>query len=125
MGLTQEMRDFIPLAATQIRCMSGFLGFFLIMLFTKRLHLVADGLKDKKGFLASMGGTLFGPIIGVTLSLLALQNANTGIVSTIMATQPISLLLYDVVVRKKRVTAKEVVGTVLAVVGVTLFFINL
>lgn len=124
-GLTEEARNLIPLAATQIRCMSGFVGFFLIMLFTKRLHLVVDGLKDRKGFLASMGGTFFGPILGVTLSLLALQNANTGIVSTIMATQPIVLLFYDILIRKKRVSASEVIGTFLAVVGVSLFFVNL
>ncbi|MCL2097304.1 MAG: DMT family transporter [Bacteroidales bacterium] len=113
---------YIPLAATQIRIVTGIIGFTLIIYLSGRKRQLYAAVKNKKGMWASFGGAFFGPFLGVTLSLLAVQRTNTGIASTIMATVPILILIPHAIMHKKLPTAVEVVGAALCVAGVALFF---
>ena len=67
-------------------------------------------------------GALFGPFLGVSLGLYAAQNTSAGIASTIMALVPVLIIVPSVIVFKERVTVREVIGAVVAVVGVGLLF---
>jgi drug/metabolite transporter (DMT)-like permease len=51
------------------------------------------------------------------------QHANTAVASTIMATVPILILLPEYFFLKRRITWEQVVGAVLSVGGVALFFL--
>lgn len=115
--------EYIPFAATHMRIISGAIGFALIIALTGRIKILRDGVKDKKAMVVTFMGSIFGPFVGVSLSLLAVQNTNTAVASTIMATTPIIILLPYVLFYKKRVTWVEVAGAVLSVVGVSLFFL--
>lgn len=117
-----EVASYIPFAATHMRIISGAIGFALIIVLTGRMKFLKEGVKDKKAMGATFMGSIFGPFIGVSLSLLAVQNANTAVASTIMATTPIIILLPYVLIYKKKVTWVETLGAVLSVVGVSLFF---
>ncbi len=117
-----EAMQYIPFAATQIRIITGAIGFALIILLTGRGKIFMEGLKDNKAVKAIFGGAIFGPFLGVSLSLMAVQHTNTAIASTIMATTPIIILVPYVLFYKKRVTWIELSGAVLSVVGVSLFF---
>ncbi len=121
--ITQEALDLLPFASTQIRAITGAIGFFLIILFSGRIPLVKSALQDAKAMALTVGGSMFGPIIGVSLSLLAIQNANTGIATTIMATTPIVILIPHMIIHKKRVSWIEIIGACISVVGVSLFFV--
>ena len=121
--ITQQSHDLIPIAATQIRAAAGFLGVFLSMLLSRRLHKIRFALQQKKAIYITLIGTIAGPLVGVILSLLALQHASTGVVSTIIATQPILLMLYEIIVNNKKISRKEILGTILAVIGIILFFL--
>ncbi|GMT44438.1 MAG: hypothetical protein IEMM0006_0270 [bacterium] len=68
-------------------------------------------------------GSFFGPFLGVSFSLLAVQHTNIGIASTLMAMVPVFIILPSVLLFKQKVTLAEVAGAVLSVVGVTLFFV--
>ena len=68
-------------------------------------------------------GAIFGPFLGVSLSLLAVQHTSTGIASTIMAIVPVLIIAPSVYLFKEKVTKREILGAVLAVCGVGLFFI--
>ncbi len=113
---------YIPLAATEIRIITGIIGFSLIIFLSGRKQQLRSAVKNKKGMLASFGGAFFGPFIGVTLSLLAVQHTNTGIASTIMATVPILILVPHAIIHKKFPAAIEIIGAILCVVGVACFF---
>ena len=67
--------------------------------------------------------TFFGPALGVSLSLLALQYTQAGIAQTIMSLVPVLIILPSRLVFKTKVTAMEVVGAVIAVIGASLFFV--
>jgi drug/metabolite transporter (DMT)-like permease len=71
----------------------------------------------------ALGMTFFGPFLGVSLSLMAVQYTSAGIASTIMALTPIIILLPSKLIFKQVVTAKEVIGAFISVIGVSLFFI--
>lgn len=122
MDNSANLIDYLPIASTQIRLISGGIGFFIIMLFSRRLGSFKSALKSKKGILATIGGSLFGPIIGVTCAMVALQNTSVGIASTLMATVPIIILVPYAIVHKKPIKSRELLGASLAVVGVMFLF---
>lgn len=117
------LTDYIPFAATQIRVITGFVGFGAIVLLSRRFGLFTAAFRDKKGITNTFWGSFFGPFLGVSLSLMAVLYTETGIASTIMATVPILILLPYALIYKQRISPKEILGAVISVLGVSLFFI--
>lgn len=113
----------VPFASTQIRAIIGAIGFFIIILTTKKLKSLIHSLSDTKAMGASIGGTFFGPFIGVSFSLMAVQYTEAGIASTLMALTPILILLPTYFLFKQKVSLKEAIGAIISVVGVSLFFV--
>ncbi len=122
-GVDSPLNQYVPFAATQIRIITGVIGFFLIILITRKLPIFKKALKNRKGMTATFFGSIFGPFVGVSLSLMAIQYTNTAIASTIMATTPIIIIVPYVLLYKKRITAIEIFGAILSVAGVSLFFL--
>lgn len=69
------------------------------------------------------GGTVLGPVLGVWLSLVAVQNANIGVASTLSSLTPIFLIPISYFMFKERATKQAIVGTVIAFVGMVLLFV--
>lgn len=115
--------DYLPFAATQIRILTGIVGFVIIMLISKRMKNYFRSLRDVKALATTLGGSVFGPFIGVSLSLMAVRYTNIAIASTIMATTPILILIPYRIMYKKHISTIEIVGAVISVAGVSLFFI--
>ena len=84
---------------------------------------IARATRNTKSMLFALGATITGPFIGVSLSLMATLYTSTGIAQTIMAMTPIFILLPSWYFLKQKVTVLEIVGSVISVVDVTLFFI--
>ena len=86
-----------------------------------RRTIVACSAPDVRNWL--MLGAFIGPALGVWLSMLAVQNANVGIASTLMATPPVLLIVYEGVVLRRPVGLQAVIGTCMAFAGVALLFL--
>jgi len=69
-------------------------------------------------------GAFIGPFLGVSLSLYAVQRTITGIASTIMAIVPVLIIPLEVLIKKEKITFREVAGAIIAVGGVALYFIE-
>lgn len=115
----------MPFASTMIRATLGLLGFCVaLFLFSrhgaKRLN---QGLHDVRGVSFTALATVFGPFIGVSLSLMATLYTATGIAQTIMSLTPIFILWPSHLFFQQKITALEIVGAVISVAGVCLFFI--
>ena len=80
-------------------------------------------LADKKAGIGVLGGAVFGPFLGVSLSLVAIQHTSIGIASTIMALPPVFLIPLSSWVFKEKITIRAVLGTIIALIGVTLIFL--
>lgn len=109
-----------PFAGTQIRVIAGILGFALIISFRQKWKEVFSSLKDTKSIMSLSAGAFFGPFLGVSLALLAVQSGNTGIASAIMSITPVLVIAPSVLIFKEKVTLREIAGSVVAVGGVFL-----
>ena len=114
---------YISFAATQMRAIIGIAGFSVIILLRHGTTDFIHSFKNIKGIRATFAGSIFGPFLGVALSLMAVQHTNTAIASTIMATVPIVILAPEYFLLKRKVTAAQVAGALLSVGGVALFFL--
>lgn len=114
--------DYDPFAATQIRVIAGLVGFILVAALWKRAAEPVRALKDAAAVRVLALGALFGPFLGVSLGLFAVQRANAGVVAALMSLPPIFILVPSIFIQKERVRAREVVGAVVAVAGSALLF---
>jgi drug/metabolite transporter (DMT)-like permease len=115
----------IPFAATMIRAYIGLAGFFLaLVLFNKDgLAQLNRAVHDRKAMGCVLGSTIFGPFIGVSASLLATLYTSAGIAQTIFALTPILIIAPSALLFHQKVTVREVIGAVISVIGVALFFV--
>ena len=113
----------IPFASTMMRAVMGLIGFTTAMAITRQFHKLPSMFKDKKAFGAGMGAVILGPFMGVSLSLMAVQMAPAGIAQTLMSLTPIFILLPSKWLYKTKITWLEVIGAIIAVAGVSLFFL--
>ncbi len=113
----------IPFAATMMRACAGLVCFSLSAFLTGKARHLVTCLSDLKGVGAGLGAVTFGPFIGVSLSLMAAQMAPAGVAQTIMSLTPIFILWPSKWIFGTRITPMEVLGAVIAVAGVALFFI--
>lgn len=117
------MKSYDPFAATQIRIIAGILGYVLLVSLLSRWGSVLNGVKNKSGMALTSLGAFFGPFLGVSFSLVAIKYTEAGIASTIMALVPVFIILPAVLFFKQKVTLPEVLGAVVSVAGVALFFL--
>lgn len=113
----------MPFAATFIRAATGFAGFTLALWFTRQQKQLNASLHDGKAILFTTLATITGPFIGVSLSLMATLYTSTGVAQTLMSLTPVLILWPSMIFFKQKITALEIVGAIISVIGVTLFFI--
>ena len=117
------MQDYDAFAASQIRIIAGIIGFALIFTFLGRWRDVIQGMSFRKPMIQLSVGAFFGPFLGVSFSLIAVKYTSAGIAATLMALVPVFIIAPSVIFFKEKITIKEVVGAVIAVGGVALFFL--
>lgn len=115
----------ISFAATTIRAYIGLVGFFMaLVIFNKDgLEQLRHAVSDKKAMWCVLASTIFGPFIGVSASLLATQFTSAGIAQTLFALTPILIIAPSAILFHQKVTVREVIGAVVSVGGVCLFFV--
>ena len=114
----------VPFSANFYRCIAGIVGFALLMYFREGMTHLSEALHDKKGMTAALATTIFGPFVGVGFSLMAVQYTAAGIASTLMAMTPIIILLPSYWFFHEKITWRAVLGAVISVFGVSLFFLG-
>lgn len=107
-----------PFAGTQIRVIAGILGFAAVILATRSWKGVLAALKDRKAVASLTAGAFFGPFLGVSLSLLAVTSGNAGVASAIMSIVPVLIIAPSAIIMKEKPTAREILGSFIAVGGV-------
>ncbi|MDO5522752.1 MAG: DMT family transporter [Bacteroidia bacterium] len=117
------MGDYDAVAATQIRAIFGFVCFALLVTFVKRWGRVLKASSDKQSITPIAIGAVFGPFVGVALSLYAVQHTDTGIAATLMALVPIFIIVPTAIMFKEKITARQVIGAVISIAGASVFFL--
>jgi drug/metabolite transporter (DMT)-like permease len=114
----------VPFSANFFRCVAGIVGFSLLLYLREGFSPLREALHDRKGMSVATATTIFGPFVGVGFSLMAVQYTSAGIASTLMALTPIIIILPSYWLFRQRITWRAVVGALISVVGVSLFFLG-
>jgi drug/metabolite transporter (DMT)-like permease len=114
----------VPFSANFYRCVAGIVGFLLLLYFRDGIAPLREAMHDKKGISVATATTVFGPFVGVGFSLMAVQYTAAGIASTLMAMTPIIILLPSYWLFHEKITWRAVLGAVISVAGVSLFFLG-
>ena len=114
----------VPFSANFYRCIAGIIGFSLLLYFRQGFAPLSEALHDRKRLAVATATTIFGPFVGVGFSLMAVQYTAAGIASTLMAMTPIIILLPSYWLFHEKITWRAVIGAVISVVGVSLFFLT-
>lgn len=69
-------------------------------------------------------GSIIGPYLGISLSFIAIENTSVGIAATLMSTTPIMLIPLSKYFYKEQIHFISIIGTIIAVFGVSLLFIK-
>ena len=114
----------VPFSANFYRCVAGIIGFTLLLYYRDGMAPLREAMHDKKGLSVAMATTIFGPFVGVGFSLMAVQYTAAGIASTLMAMTPIIIILPAYWLFHEKITWKAVLGALISVIGVSLFFLG-
>lgn len=113
------------IVATFIRISSSAVIFLVLTILAKRYqNPVKLFSNDKKSLGLVILGSILGPFLGVTLSLVSINYTQVGIAATLMATPPIIMLPIASLIFKERLTWKSVFGAIIAVGGVAILFLR-
>lgn len=121
--MVADMESYLPFSANLIRCVAGLICWGVFLIVTGQGQKLRQSAHDTKALWALLIAVFSGPVIGVGFSLMAVQYTAAGIASTLMATSPIMILLPAHYFFHEKITLKGIVGAVISVVGVSLFFL--
>lgn len=113
----------LPFYANVFRCLAGIIGFTVLLMFREGFSSLRKNITDRTSMTVATLTTIFGPFVGVGCSLLAVQYTSAGIASTLMALTPIIIILPAWWLFKQPITTKSVLGAIISVIGVSLFFL--
>jgi drug/metabolite transporter (DMT)-like permease len=89
--------------------------------FTKPIEIFSS---DRKAFRFTILGSLLGPYLGVTFSLIAISLTDVAIAATIIALVPIVMLPTVWILFRERLSWRAIVGACIAVAGVGILFLR-
>ena len=117
------MASYDPFASTQIRLLAGMLGFAVLFFIRNNWKSFFQSLKRTDALKTATIGSFFGPFLGISLSLYAVQKINPGVASTLTSITPVLLIPFAFFIKKENVTLKEIIGTFITLAGVGIMFI--
>ena len=80
-------------------------------------------MNDKRALMFTAIGSVIGPYLGITFSMVAISHAKVGIASTIMATVPIIMLPMIRYYYKEKLSWVSIIGACIAVSGISILFL--
>ncbi len=119
----QGMGDYDAFAATQIRIIASIAGFILFFLIGNHWKKLGVLIRDGRAARMTAAGALFGPVLGVGFSLLAIQNAPAAVAAAIMSIMPVLVIPINWLAFKEKIRWFEVLGALVTVVGVVLLYL--
>lgn len=116
--------SFDPFRASAIRILAATTFTWLLTFVANQASPTLMTLrKNPKAIYLLALGALVGPLLGVSASLLAVQLADVGVASTLIALSPVIVLPISYFVFKEKIGWQSIIGTLLAFAGVAILFL--
>jgi drug/metabolite transporter (DMT)-like permease len=117
------MGQYDAFAASQIRVIAGLIGFVIIVAISGRIEKLWKAFQHKPAMKRIALGSFFGPFLGVSFSLLAVQHTEAGVAATLMSIVPVLIIIPAILIFHEKVNWKETIGALITVGGIALFFL--
>ncbi len=108
-----------------VRILNAFIIFYPLAIITnkfkKPIHIFSN---DRKALLFTLIGSIFGPFLGITFSMISITYAKVGIASTLMSTMPIIMLPMVRFYYKEELSWISIAGAFVAVAGIAVLFLH-
>lgn len=119
-----------PWPATLLRMVFGTAMAFVLLIAIRLCRSAQREVNTGQGRLTTTAGfiligAILGPVLGVWLSLVGIENVEIGIASTLMSLSPVFILPFAAWVERDRVTWRGVMGAIISVVGVMILAFSL
>ncbi|MBK9603148.1 MAG: DMT family transporter [Anaerolineales bacterium] len=116
--------NFSPFQANAIRMLAAAIFVWIWAMIEGQAGATITTIRQQPKSLGLLAlGALVGPVLGVSASLLAVQHAEIGVASTLMALPPVIVLPISYFFFKEKVGWQAIAGTLLAIVGVAVLFL--
>jgi drug/metabolite transporter (DMT)-like permease len=99
------------------------LMYLLGFLYRKKRNSIRILKTEKSALKYIIIGSVIGPFLGITFSLIAVANTHVGIASTLMATVPIVMLPIVILFYKEKLSTISIIGAFVAIVGIAILFL--
>lgn len=105
--------------ATWIRIITAFIALMIFdIMRNKNAVFIKQFVSDKQKAMLLFFGILFGAVLGLSFSLIAITRMNAAVAYTIFSLVPMSVIFVSVIVYKKKITLKSWIYSLLAITGV-------
>ena len=116
--------NFPTLSGQVIRMFTAMIAIWIWTAFSREIRSTFQSLRgSSRAVKHILIASVIGPFIGVWLSLVAIQFAQVGVASTLMALPPLFLIPISYIFFKERITSRAIAGTFIALAGVALLFL--
>ena len=116
--------SFSPISGNFIRMFTAMIVIWLITIIQKKSRTTIQVIiNNPRAKWKIIWGAFLGPVLGVSLSLFALQHTSVGVASTLMALAPVFILPIDYFYFKERFGWGSIAGTAIAMLGVAVLFL--
>jgi drug/metabolite transporter (DMT)-like permease len=117
-------RGLDPLSATVIRVGAAVVAVWLLAPFQGGVRGSFTALRDRRAAGFMVAGSVLGPFVGVTLSLVALARAPAAVAASIIASYPLLAMAISARFHGERLTVRLLGGAILTVAGVVVLFLR-
>ncbi len=117
------MGDFDPFASTQIRLIAGTFGWIVLFLIFGWFPRLKRFTTDRKALGFTFMGAFFGPFLGVSFALTAMQHTKAAVASAIMSIMPVLILPVNWLLFKEKIENRAILGAVITVIGVVILYL--
>lgn len=110
-------------AATLIRAIAAMAGYIVLITLWRRWSAMLAATRHTHAMGVLALGAAVGPFAGVAMSLVALRLAPTGVVATIIATMPVLILPFSILLYHEKVSLRAAGGAIVAVAGIAMLML--
>ncbi|MDZ7722693.1 MAG: DMT family transporter [candidate division KSB1 bacterium] len=112
------------ISATLLRMAPASIALWIMALFTRQAKPAFLAFNNSRVMGAIIIGTVFGPFLGVWLSIVAVKFTAAGIASTLLSTVPVLVIPVEIILFRRIPSTRAIIGTVLAIAGIALIFMR-
>jgi drug/metabolite transporter (DMT)-like permease len=113
-----------PLSANTIRIGAAALTIWGLAVVQGQALTTVKALRDRGAAAFMLGGAIMGPVVGVVLSLTALEFIEAGVAASIIAIYPILAMAISSRFHGEPMTRRSLIGALVATAGVVVLFLR-